>query len=167
MIARMPGVTNRQRLAAGAALLLGALLLAGHLGRVGERPRTLGVREGRLAPCPPSPNCLSSQADPTDALHYMTPLRFQGSPAEVQQRLAALLRRSVGATLVAEGPDYLHAEFKVPLVPFVDDVEFLLDEQAGLIHLRSASRVGQGDLGVNRRRVQSLRQRWESMLSDE
>jgi len=136
-------------------LLAGSVLLAGcH----GTRPATLGVREGRLAPCPASPNCVSSLA--TDDAHRIDPLPFRGTAADALARLAGIVRSLPRTSVSAPAGTYLHAEFRSAFFRFVDDVEFLADEAAGVIHVRSASRVGTSDLGVNRRRIETLRARW-------
>ncbi len=115
------------------------------------------IAEGRLADCPASPNCVSSQAPETDEQHYIEPLAFEGDPATVIDRLR---RAIVGMprTQVLKATDrYLHAEFTSAIFRWVDDVELLVDADAGVVHVRSASRVGYGDLGANRKRVEALR----------
>ena len=116
-----------------------------------KRPRDLGVRNGRLAPCRRSPNCVSSQADPADRVHHVAPILYAGSMDAVRDAIAALPL----ATLVRVEDNYLHAEFRTPVLRFVDDVELWLDN--GLLHVRSASRLGRRDFGTNRRRVERLR----------
>jgi uncharacterized protein (DUF1499 family) len=119
-----------------------------------KRPGNLGVRDGRLAPPKRTPNCVSSQADPSDAEHYIAPIALGGDAiAAVEKALASLPE----ATIVEKKPGYLYAEFRTRLMRFVDDVEFLHDAQAGVLHVRSASRLGRRDFGVNRRRVEALR----------
>ena len=136
----------------------GAALLAGcH----GARPANLGVRQGRLAPCPASPNCVSSLAD--DDVHRVAPLPLSGAAAMAIDRLAGIVRSLPRTSVVAATESYLHAEFRSAVFRFVDDVEFLADESAGVIHVRSASRVGTSDLGVNRRRIEALRARWSEL----
>jgi len=123
----------------------------------GKRPATLGVTDGRLASCGRRLNCVSSQADPGDAQRYVPPIAFRGS---VGQALAAA-RRAVEALprsrVVRHDAAYLHAEFRSRLLGFVDDVEFIYDEKAGSLHVRSASRLGRRDFDVNRARVEALR----------
>ena len=136
-------------------VLAGAALLAGcH----GARPASLASRQGRLAPCPSSPNCVSSFAD--DELHRIAPLPFSGPAAAAIDSLAGIVRSLPRTSVKAATETYLHAEFKSAIFRFVDDVEFLADEAAGVIHIRSASRVGSSDLGVNRKRVETIRARW-------
>jgi uncharacterized protein (DUF1499 family) len=114
-----------------------------------KRPANLGVRDGRLAPCKRSPNCVSSQANPADAEHYITPMH--GSMAAVRAAVLAMPR----TTIIEEKKNYLYAEFRTRLLRYVDDVEFYFDGQ--LIHVRSCSRLGRRDFGVNRKRVEALR----------
>jgi len=114
-----------------------------------KRPGNLGVREGRLAPCKRSPNCVSSQADPSDLEHYIAPIH--GSMAAARKAVESLPR----TTIVEARGDYLYAEFRSALLRYVDDVEFFFDGQ--VIHVRSCSRLGRRDFGVNRKRVEALR----------
>jgi uncharacterized protein (DUF1499 family) len=114
-----------------------------------KRPTNLGVREGRLAPCKRTPNCVSSQANPTDPEHYIAPMH--GSMAAARAALQSMPR----TTLVVEKHDYLYAEVRSRLLGYVDDVELYFDGQ--VIHVRSCSRLGRRDFGVNRKRVEELR----------
>jgi uncharacterized protein (DUF1499 family) len=109
----------------------------------------------RLAPCPSSPNCVSSLA--SDAMHAIRPLPL---PAADPIGVVRGIVESFPRTRVLQSDDgYLHATFASRIFRFVDDVEFLVDADAGVLHVRSASRVGQGDMGVNRRRVEAIRTR--------
>ena len=121
----------------------------------GSPPENLGVHAGRLAPCPTSPNCVSSQA--SDAAHQVEPLPLTGSPRQTRARLLAILASEPRARLVAQDGNYLRAEFTSRVLRFIDDVEFLVGEQA--VEVRSASRLGHADFGVNRERVEHLRRR--------
>lgn len=136
---------------------LGLILLILLSACSGSPPDNLGVRAGRLAPCPASPNCVSSQAG--DSQHRVAPLPLIGGPNQTRARLLAILASEPRARLVRQENDYLRAEFTSRLLRFVDDVEFLIGEQA--VEIRSASRLGHGDFGVNRKRVEHLRQRLE------
>lgn len=142
------------------ALLLGAaLLVAGQMGLLaGRRPIDLGVRDGQLKPVPLTPNAVSSRA--ADPRRAVEPLRYEGDGAVAFGRLRDLVATWPGAQVVSELPGYLHAEFTTPWLRFVDDVEFLLDADDGVIHVRSASRIGYSDLGANRARVDAIRQRF-------
>ncbi len=121
-----------------------------------------GLIDGRLAPPPPSPNCVSSEADPADKVHATTPLPLHGDPATAITRLGALLRGLPRVVVLTERPDYLHATFTTRWIGWVDDLELRLDAQAAVLHIRSASRVGWGDLGANRKRVRLVRELWEN-----
>jgi len=121
----------------------------------GTRPMNLGVHDGKLAPCPAALNCVSSQS--TDKDHAVEPFPFSGTSVEAMADLKKVLSGMPRATIVTATNAYVHAEFTSALFRFVDDVEFCLDESTRTIHLRSASRVGQSDLGVNRKRIDDLR----------
>ena len=117
-----------------------------------RRPDNLGVTNGRLAPCRPTPNCVSSQADPSDREHYIAPIAFRGDAMAAVRRAVAAMPR---ATVISEKGNYLYAEFRSKLLGYVDDVEFFYDGAA--IQVRSASRLGRRDFNVNRNRVEQLR----------
>jgi uncharacterized protein (DUF1499 family) len=114
-----------------------------------RRPTDLGVKNGRFAPCRRSPNCVSSQADPSDREHYIAPLR--ASMEEIRKAVESLPRTRI----VLAHSNYLYAEFRSKLLGYVDDVEFFFD--GALIQVRSASRLGRRDFGVNRARVEKIR----------
>ncbi len=118
------------------------------------RPETLGLQNGQLPPCPDSPNCVSTSD--TDSLHGMEPIAFSGTSAEAHDQLIAILSAETNATILTDQPDYIHAEFRSPLFQFVDDVEFHIDGDANLIYFRSASRLGYGDMGANRKRMDAI-----------
>jgi uncharacterized protein (DUF1499 family) len=139
-------------------LVLGVVVLLAAFSLLSRRPDNLGVKDGRLAPCPASPNCVSSQADPGDAEHRIEPLAFDGTPVEALNRIQAILATLPRVRIVSVTDNYLHVEFTSLLFRFVDDVEFYADPAARCVHLRSASRAGRSDLGVNRRRMESFRQ---------
>ena len=119
-----------------------------------RRPRNLGVIGGRLSPCRRTPNCVSSQADPADKEHYIAPIPFKGDAiAAVREAVESMPR----ARIISADSHYLYAEFRSALLGYVDDVEFHYD--GSVIHVRSASRLGRRDFGVNRARVEELRKR--------
>ena len=109
-----------------------------------------------LTPCPASPNCVSSQA--TDAEHFTEPLRFTGDATLAWNRLESALGAESRLSIIQDTGSYLHAEARSLVFRFVDDIEFVLDPEAGVIQVRSASRVGYSDFGVNRRRVERIRE---------
>lgn len=136
----------------GAVLLVVSMTL---FSCTGKRPLNLGVSDAGLAACPTSPNCVSSDA--RDSGHAIPPFQLEVSAAEawpvVHEVVSGLPRvRIIEATHV-----YLYAECKSRLMGFVDDLELHLRPAEEIIAIRSASRLGHSDLGVNRRRVEDLR----------
>ena len=124
----------------------------------GTRPADLGINAGRLRPCPGTPNCVSSEAGtPQDKVVETFPA--PGGASDMK-RLEALLSAWPRTEVITAKADYLHAESTSRIMRFVDDVEFRYDSAAGVIHVRSASRLGKSDLGVNRKRVMGMRDRW-------
>jgi uncharacterized protein (DUF1499 family) len=118
----------------------------------------LGVSNNQLTPCPESPNCVSSQA--TDEEHYIDPIQFSGSQKEAMARLASILETEKRVKIITSTENYVRAEFTSLIFRFVDDVEFYIPDQApetSVMHVRSASRVGYSDFGVNRKRIEKIR----------
>ena len=113
------------------------------------------MSERTLPPCPASPNCVSTQA--TDEGHAIAPFRYTKPRAEAKEALKAVINSLSRTRLIEEDESYLHYEFISLLLRFVDDVEFLFDDDTKTIHFRSASRTGYSDLGVNRRRMEEVR----------
>ncbi len=147
------------------ACLAVLLVVAGQFGLLqGSPPGSPGVREGRLKPPSPTPNSVSSQAKlyPGHAmLEYaqIAPFALRGDGAATLARLRRIIEAMPGAKIVKSEPDYLYAQFTTRLLRFVDDAEFWFDPAAGAIQLRSASRLGRKDLGVNRQRIEAIRAR--------
>ncbi len=121
-----------------------------------QTPRVGAPVDGRLAPPPSSPNCVSSQADPSDAKHHIAALGWSGDPAQAQAHIKRTVLTMPGTRLEAEADGYLHFVFRSRVFRFKDDFELVLAD-GGLLHVRSASRVGYDDLGANRKRVEALR----------
>lgn len=120
-------------------------------------PASLGISGGRLRACPDSPNCVSTHAPPEDP-HYMQAIIIPEGVSDVMERIAEAVKAAPRSRVATRDGPYLHAEFRSRVFRFVDDVEFLFDEEARLLHFRSASRMGQGDFGVNRERMEGLTQ---------
>jgi uncharacterized protein (DUF1499 family) len=125
----------------------------------GKRPDNLGVKDGSLATCGRRLNCVSSQADPADAQRYVAPIPFKGDAQAALSAARKAVERMRRATVIRQEGNYLHAEFRSKLMGFVDDVELMFDERSGVLHVRSASRLGRRDFNVNRERVEALRAR--------
>jgi len=113
----------------------------------------------RLAPCPRTPNCVSTEAPPGSSKR-MDPIPYTGSLDEARARLLRVVRDYPRTRIVSDPslePHYLKAECRSQIFRFVDDVEFVFDEAAKQIHFRSASRLGRKDFGVNRKRMEEIR----------
>lgn len=129
----------------------------------GKRPTNLGVQQGKLTPCPNTPNCVNSQSQ--DAVHKIEPLTFNSTAAEAMTQLKKVIESHERTKIISEAQNYLYTEFTTKIMGFVDDVEFYLDEAAKVIHVRSASRLGQSDLGVNRSRIETIRTKFNEVQS--
>jgi uncharacterized protein (DUF1499 family) len=126
----------------------------------GTKPSTLGVREGRLAPCPDSPNCVSTQS--SGETHAIDPIAYTTSMEDARNRLEGIVRAMPRTKVVLLEEDYMHLECRSKLLRFVDDVEFWFDDANKVIHCRSASRKGYSDLGVNRKRIEGIREQFDA-----
>ncbi|WP_405232466.1 DUF1499 domain-containing protein [Lentisalinibacter salinarum] len=112
---------------------------------------------GRLPPCPSTPNCVSSDAEPSDGTHHIEPLKIDGDPDDAWQRLVDYVENDSSYTIVDQRDNYLRAEARTKILRFVDDVVFHLRPEERVIAMRSSSRLGYSDLGKNRRRLDALR----------
>jgi uncharacterized protein (DUF1499 family) len=130
------------------------------MGCAGTRPARMDVTNGKFIPCPDSPNCVSSQS--SDQLHAIEPLSYKGTPSEARARLLAVIKGMKRANIVTEQENYIHAEFTSAIFRFVDDAEFYIDDTQKIIHIRSAARLGYYDFGVNRQRMETIRQLFNS-----
>ncbi len=146
--------------------LLGAAALLAGAGFVGARalvqlltprPENLGVREGRLAPCPSYPACVSSQAPPEDEAHHIAPITYTGSLEEARARIIAILEGLERTTIITVSDNYVYAESVTAGLRYTDDVEFYFDNDRKIIHVRSSARVPYYDFEVNRQRVERIR----------
>ena len=145
------------------------LVVAGQLGLLtGKAPQDLGVKDGRLKRPSKTENSVSSQADlfpdhPMRAYAQIAPLSFAGDPAAAWDKLKSTVEGMPGTRIQSDTGDYLYAQSTTRLLRFTDDVEFLLDAQQRVIHVRSASRLGRKDFGVNRARVEAIRAGFAAM----
>jgi len=115
---------------------------------------------GQFAPCPGSPNCVSTQAP--DDKHAIDPIPYPGTKVEAKKRLIRVIHSLPRTRVVEDKPDYLHVEFTSRILRFKDDTEFYLGVEDATIHFRSASRLGYSDLGANRERMETIRTRFIS-----
>ena len=124
----------------------------------GTRPE-LGIIDSKLRPCPTSPKCISSFAK--NDKYGTSSFYFAGESVPAWQSLTAIIRDMKRAKIVSQTGTYLHVEFTSPIFRFVDDLEIRFDNKTNLVHLRSASRVGRGDMGANKNRVERIKQLYE------
>jgi len=136
--------------------------LSGGIMFAGTRPTNIGIQSGKLAACPGTPNCVNSQSQ--DAQSKIEPLAYSSTPAQAMAKLKTVIEDMERTNIITETDNYLYAEFTSKLMGFVDDVEFLLDDSAKVIHVRSASRLGQSDLGVNRKRIEAIREKFNEKM---
>ena len=134
------------------------LIVMSAVGCVGHAQDSRNTTPADLAPCPDSPNCVSTKSKGPD--QAMTPLPYLKSGRESMDHLVGIVQKMKRATIVSVTPSYLHVEFRSALFRFVDDVEFVLEDSARLIHFRSASRTGYYDFGVNRKRMKEISDRY-------
>lgn len=142
--------------------LIGFVVLRQGVQVASPPPNDLGVKDGQLAPCPDTPNCVSSQAN--DAEHQIAPISYSGSTPEAKAALMQVLAELPRSRIVADLPDYVYVETRSFVFGFVDDNEFFFDDAAQVIHVRAAARLGRSDLGANRQRIEMIRQQFEVAL---
>ena len=142
----------------GVVLLLPIVLI---IGCSAGRPANLGIANGKFSPCPDSPNCVSSQSK--DKRHFIEPIRYKGDQQRARDRLIVVIQRMKRSKIETVRDDYIHAEFTSAILRFVDDVEFYFDDNTKTIHMRSASRIGYSDLGVNRKRLEEIRSMFNAL----
>jgi len=133
-------------------VIVGVMLIA--LSVASRKQPDPGLVDGQLPPCPATPNCVCSEYSVEGA--SIEPLGYTGTAEEAWARLKRVVAET-GGEVMAEQDGYLHAVYKTPLLRFMDDVEFRLDKNQQVIHVRSASRVGRSDFGANRKRVEKIR----------
>ena len=145
------------------AIIALALFVAGQMGLLrGKSPADLGLTEGKLKRPSKTENSVSSQAalwpdHPRLAYAQIEPIAYSGSAAEAMKKLATELSAMPRTSIISSQANYIYAQCGTKLLKFTDDIEFALDEAASVIHVRSASRLGQKDFGVNRARVEAIR----------
>lgn len=125
------------------------------MGCSGTRPSGLGVNEGKLSPCPDSPNCVSSQSEARDS--FVEPIAYSGDRTMAMNKLKQVISGMDRMDIIERTDAYLYVESTSKIWAFVDDVEFYCPKASPVIHVRSASRIGYSDLGVNKKRVEAVR----------
>jgi uncharacterized protein (DUF1499 family) len=132
-------------------------------GCTGAIPK-LGIENGQLTQCPTTPNCVNSQAE--DKKHYIEPILTTGTPLEVKNTILKILNELKRSKIIVAEDNYIRAEFTSKVIRFVDDVEFYFSDTKSkemIINVRSASRVGHSDLGVNRKRIEQIRNKFKAI----
>lgn len=155
---RRPGPRSRECILYGRFLTILTVVSVLHmplLACAGKRPANLGISDSVLAPCPSSPNCVSSDAP--EGAHQVPPFQLALPADEAWRAVREAVAELPRTRIVSETGDYLHAECRSAILGFVDDLELHLRPARGIIAVRSASRLGYSDMGVNRRRVEDLR----------
>jgi uncharacterized protein (DUF1499 family) len=143
-------------------LVIAFLLWSNHV-FAGASPTNIGVNDGKLTTCPNTPNCVNSQAMASDVEHFIKPIQIGGDSSQRMTDLKLAIKSMPRSTIVKETNNYLYAEFTSKLMGFVDDVEFYFDNDGKFIQVRSASRLGESDLGVNRQRIEEIRAQVSSL----
>lgn len=133
-------------------IILGVILVVYSI--ASRKQPELGLINGQLQPCPVTPNCVCSEHQVEDA--YIEPLNYTFTAADAWARIKQVISET-GGVVITEEADYLRVVYQTPLLRYIDDVEFHQDENNQVIHVRSASRVGQSDFGANRKRVEIIR----------
>ena len=128
-----------------------------------DRYGNLGIKNGELRACPDTSNCVSSQS--IKKSDYIAPIHSPKNVSGIKNILLETINAMKRTRIVSHDKNYVHVEFTSALFRFVDDVEFLIDEKNRTIHVRSASRVGYSDLGVNRKRVEKIRKTFSSLFT--
>jgi uncharacterized protein (DUF1499 family) len=129
----------------------------------GTRPDFVGRGHGNLADCPNTPNCVSTLS--TDSKHKIEPLHYTTDTKDAMQILVDIIKSLTRTKIITQTENYLYIEFTSAFWRFVDDVEFSFDEENKIIHFRSASRLGKSDLGVNRERMEHIRDLFKDKLN--
>ncbi|HUF41571.1 MAG TPA: DUF1499 domain-containing protein [Verrucomicrobiae bacterium] len=137
------------------SLIAAVILVMPLFSCAGTRPSNLGIKDSRLAPCPSSPNCVSS--DDADAAHSLPSYQLAMPASEAWRTVRSMVAGLPRTQIITESDDYLHAECRSAIFGFVDDLELHLRPAQNHIAVRSAARLGYSDFGVNRKRVENLR----------
>ncbi|MDJ0716587.1 MAG: DUF1499 domain-containing protein [Prochloraceae cyanobacterium] len=130
------------------------------------QPTNLGVNAGKLAVCSTKPNCVNSQTTAEDTDHSIDPLKYDfSSPTEAIANLDRILKDLPRVDIISETDNYLYAQVTSRWMGFVDDLEFYVNKDAGIIEVRSSARLGESDLGVNRQRIENIRTQLNQLYS--
>ena len=148
-------------------IVVAIVVVAGQIGLLkGKKPNDIGVQQGRLKPPSTNPNSVSSQTDLYPAhlqrdYASIAPFKFSGDGEKALQKIAEILRSTERTEIIVQESDYVYAQCKTKVMKFIDDIEFWLDRSAGVIQVRSASRLGRKDFNINRARVEAIRAQFD------
>jgi uncharacterized protein (DUF1499 family) len=142
-------------------LLLTALLTACRF----KEPLDIGYSNGSLSLCPESPNCVSTLD--TGEIHAIDPIKYSGTADEAMATLIQVIDSMPRTRIISREVRYLHVTFTTAVMRYVDDVQFLIDEEKSVIHFRSASRLGYGDMGTNRARMELVRSEFADAITED
>ena len=117
--------------------------------------KLIGIVDGKFYPCPNTPNCVSTQA--TENKHKADPIQYSGSLNEAKEKIIKIINSLKRSKIITNKENYIHVEFRTATFRFVDDVEFLFDDSEKIIHFRSRARLGYSDMGVNRKRMENVK----------
>jgi len=116
--------------------------------------KPIGIVDGRFYPCPNTPNCVSTQAKGKE--HKIEPIQYSGTLNEAKEKIIQIINSLKRSKIITNKENYIHAEFRTATFRFVDDVEFLFEDNEKVIHFRSRARLGYSDMGVNRKRMEKI-----------
>jgi len=128
---------------------------------MGKSNKSIGIIDGKLYPCPNAPRCVSTQA--TDLKHKIDPIRYNESLSEAKEKIIKMIEALKRSKIITIKDNYIHAEFRTATFKFVDDTEFLFDDNRKVIHFRSSARWGGYDWGVNRKRMEKITKIYENL----
>jgi len=116
-----------------------------------------GVYQGQLTPCPTSNNCVIS--DRRDAAHYLPAWETNQTPEQVKLKLMAILQQHPNIQIISHSEFYIHGQYRSDWFGFIDDLEFLIEENA--VQIRSASQLGYSDFGANKKHLLIIKKAFE------
>lgn len=127
-------------------------------------PKNIGIKNGKLAEMPRSPNAVSSQTNITEK--HVDPFKFNGNLQNTKKIIIKIIKETSNAKIITQNQNYIHVVYTTKIMKFKDDVEFYFDNKAKLVHFRSASRVGYSDMGLNRKRYNQIKNKYLEQVSE-
>ncbi len=121
--------------------------------------KPIGIVDGKFYPCPNTPNCVSTQAKGKE--HKIEPFQYSGTLSEAKEKVEEIINSLKRSKIITNKEDYIHVVFRTAIFRFIDDVEFLFDDSEKVIHFRSRARLGYSDMGVNRKRMENIREMYK------